>query len=69
MSDTYLPAGAVRARYKICDVTLSRWMRNPRVKFPEPALRPNSRSRLWRLTDIEQWEAARAESGADASAA
>jgi hypothetical protein len=63
MSDTYLPASAVRARYQKSDITIKRWMLDPRVKFPSPALRPNSRSRLWKLADLEAWEASRGEGG------
>jgi hypothetical protein len=69
MADTYLPAAAVRARYQVCDITIKRWMNNPRMNFPGPALRPNSRSRLWKLSDIEAWEASRTEGGADERAA
>ncbi len=69
MQDTFLPAAAVRARYSVHDVTLWRWMRDPRMNFPKP-LYANSRHRLWRLAELEAWEASRsAEGTADASAA
>ena len=55
MHDTYLPAAGIRARYSICDVTIWRWMRDPRMNFPVP-IKPNSRHRLWKLADLEAWE-------------
>ena len=58
MQYTFLPGAAVRARYQISDPTLWRWMRDR--GFPSPAVRPNSRVRLWKLTDLEAWEASRA---------
>ena len=63
MQDTFLPAAAVRARYSVHDVTLWRWIRNPHMNFPKP-LYANSRHRLWRLADLEAWEASRAVEGA-----
>ena len=42
---TFLPAAAVRARYSIHDVTIWRWMRDPRMNFPKP-IYVNSRHRL-----------------------
>jgi predicted DNA-binding transcriptional regulator AlpA len=66
---TYLPASAVRVRYGgISDVTIWRWVRDPRVNFPAP-IKANGRHRLWKLADLEAWEASRAEGGANASAA
>ena len=58
MRDTFLPAAAVRARYSVHDVTIWRWMRDPRTKFPKP-MYANSRHRLWKLADLEAWEALR----------
>ena len=60
MKDTYLNGPAVRARYQISDPTLWRWMRNPEIAFPAPSLRPHSRSRLWALAALEEWEVSRA---------
>jgi predicted DNA-binding transcriptional regulator AlpA len=65
MSDVFVPASAVRARYQISDMTIWRWMRDERMNFPTP-IKANSRHRLWRLADLEAWEAAKAEGGADA---
>ena len=59
MQQTFLPAKAVRARYSVHDVTIWRWMRDR--EFPKPAVRPNYRVRLWKLTDLEAWEASRSE--------
>lgn len=62
---TYLPIAAVRARYgNVSDVTIWRWMRDPRMNFPAP-MRANSRHRLWKLSELEAWEASRATGGAD----
>jgi predicted DNA-binding transcriptional regulator AlpA len=61
MDEQFLPASKVRERYQITDVTIWRWMQNPNVKFPRPALNPSSRFRLWRLSDIEAWEKSHAE--------
>lgn len=60
MHDTYLPAAAIRRRYQICDVTIWRWMRDPRMNFPKP-WHANSRHRLWKLADLEAWEESRSE--------
>jgi predicted DNA-binding transcriptional regulator AlpA len=64
MQDIFLPGPAVRDRYKISDPTLWRWMK--KRGFPQPAVRPNSRVRLWKVSDLESWEASHAGDGAAA---
>jgi hypothetical protein len=44
-------------------VSLWRWLKDTRLKFPQPALRINGR-RYWRLTDLINWERARSENAA-----
>jgi predicted DNA-binding transcriptional regulator AlpA len=55
---TYLPAGAVRARYGVSDMSLWRWLRDDALGFPAP-IRINRR-RFWKLAELEAWEASRA---------
>jgi len=55
---TYLPAGAVRARYGVSDMSIWRWLRHEALGFPAP-IRINHR-RFWKLADLEAWEASRA---------
>ena len=55
---TYLPAGAVRARYGVSDMSLWRWLRNEALGFPAP-IRINRR-RFWKLAELEAWETSRA---------
>lgn len=53
----FLPASAVRVRYGgVSDVTLWRWIKSS--GFPTPT-KPNGRHRLWKLSELEAWEAAR----------
>jgi len=54
---TYLPAGQVRARYGVSDMSLWRWLRDEALGFPRP-IRINRR-RFWKLDDLESWEASR----------
>lgn len=56
---TYLPAGAVRARYGVSDMSLWRWLHDDALSFPNP-IRINGR-RFWLLADLEAWEASRRE--------
>ena len=67
MSDhqIFLPAGQVRARYGVSDMSLWRWLRNEALGFPHP-LKINGR-RFWKLVDLESWEDSRT-GGTDASA-
>lgn len=58
-NQTYLPAVAVRARYGVSDMSLWRWLRDDALGFPHP-LRINGR-RFWKLSELEAWEALRAE--------
>ena len=56
---TFLPIAAVCGRYGgVSDVTIWRWMRDKRSNFPKP-IYANSRHRLWKLSDLEAWEASR----------
>jgi predicted DNA-binding transcriptional regulator AlpA len=55
---TYLPAGAVRARYGVSDMSLWRWLHDKGLGFPAP-IRINRR-RFWKLAELEAWEASRA---------
>lgn len=55
----YLPAQKVRARYGgISDMSLWRWLKDPRTGFPQP-IRINGR-RFWSVADLETWERERA---------
>jgi predicted DNA-binding transcriptional regulator AlpA len=54
---TYLPAADVRGRYGVSDMSLWRWSRDEALGFPKP-LRINRR-RLWKLSELEEWEAER----------
>jgi hypothetical protein len=57
--DVYLSARQTRARYgDISDMSLFRWLRDPKMKFPEP-MRIQKR-RYWRTSDLLAWERDRA---------
>ena len=49
-----LPAAQVRARYRVSDMTIFRWLADPKLKFPQP-IRINAR-RYWRLADLQAFE-------------
>lgn len=53
-TDDLLPASQVRARYRVSDMTLFRWLADERLGFPQP-LRINSR-RYWRIADLQSFE-------------
>jgi hypothetical protein len=56
-ASSMIPAVAVRARYKISNMTLCRWLRREGLEFPKP-VSVNGR-RFWRLDDLVNWEKAR----------
>lgn len=57
-SEDLLPAAQVRARYGVSDMTVFRWLADPKLDFPDP-LRINGR-RYWRLADLQSFEARQA---------
>ena len=57
-SEYLLPAGMVRARYNVSDMSIWRWQHDNRLGFPKP-LRIHKR-RFWRLSDLRAWEASQA---------
>ena len=57
VSIQYLPSRQVRERYGVTDMSLWRWLRNPKLGFPQPTI-INSR-RYWRVEDLEAWERTR----------
>lgn len=65
--DVFLPAGRVRARYNVSDMSLYRWLRDETLNFPKPIY--INRYRYWRLADLLAWERTRfqAQGGADAA--
>lgn len=58
----YLPAAAVRSRYGVSDMSLWRWLRDPRLGFPRP-MRINGRQ-FWKLASLEAWDRSREEEAA-----
>jgi hypothetical protein len=50
----YLPAPAVQARYAVSDVTLWRWCRDPKLRFPKAFL--VNRRRFFKRAELEMWE-------------
>jgi predicted DNA-binding transcriptional regulator AlpA len=61
----YLTGPAVWKRYGISDVGLWRWLRDPEINFPQPALRIRDR-RYWLESDLIRWERAQLPRGDDA---
>ena len=58
----FLTGPQVLARYNISHVTRWRWTQDEDLAFPQP-MRIN-RLLYWKLSDLEQWEAAQAAKGA-----
>jgi hypothetical protein len=56
--DVLLNARLTRMRFGVSDMSLHRWMNDPRLNFPRP-IRINDR-RYWRLSDLENFELERA---------
>jgi hypothetical protein len=57
--DIYLTARQIRERYgKVSDMAIWRWLRDPALGFPQPLV-INTR-RLWKLADLEAFEARQA---------
>jgi predicted DNA-binding transcriptional regulator AlpA len=56
--DRYLPARQVWERYGVTEMSLYRWLRDPRMQFPQPIY--FGRFRYWRLAELIAWERARA---------
>jgi hypothetical protein len=71
-SKTYSRIGNVCDRYGVVPMTIRRWMNDPQVAFPQPAIRvgdgPTSH-RLWDDDDLDEFDrrGGRAERGADAA--
>lgn len=60
--DLFLSAKSVRDRYdSVSDMTLFRWLRDPRMAFPAPIY--FGRRRYWKLADLVAWERSRAPGG------
>ena len=60
MPATFVTATKVRDRYGVSDMTLWRWLRDPKLNFPKP-ITINGR-RYWREDSLSAWEDARAAS-------
>ena len=61
MSDeplVYLSAAQVCKRYGITDMSLWRWLHDPELGFPQPALRVKTH-RLWTPAQLAEFEASR----------
>ena len=53
-NDVFLPAGRVRQRYGVSDMSLYRWLRDAELNFPKPIY--IGRYRYWRLADLLAFE-------------
>ena len=60
-NDVFLPAGRVRKRYGVSDMSLYRWLRDAELNFPKPIY--IGRYRYWRLADLLAFEQSRHQQG------
>ena len=60
-NDVFLPAGRVRQRYGVSDMSLYRWLRDAELSFPKPIY--IGRYRYWRLADLLAFEQSRHQQG------
>lgn len=58
----YLTGPQVAERYKICGMTLYRWLRDPKLKFPKPMV--INRRKFFNENDLSAWERERARESA-----
>jgi predicted DNA-binding transcriptional regulator AlpA len=61
----FLTGPQVCARYSITDMSLWRWLKDPEIAFPQPAMVVKER-RYWLEEDLVVWERARLPSGDEA---
>src|SRR5437867_986676 len=59
--ERYVNAAEVRQRYRRCDMTIWRWIRDPRVEFPPPVKLGAGGLNSWWFPTLLEWEARRAE--------
>ena len=52
--ELFFPAPMVASRYHVSDMTLYRWLRDPRMDFPKPHY--FGRFRYWKLSELVAWE-------------
>jgi predicted DNA-binding transcriptional regulator AlpA len=57
--ETFLTKGKVAARYGVTPFTIDRWTKEPEKEFPKPyrfgrGARPRP---LWRVSDLDLWDA------------
>lgn len=56
----HLTSAQVRARYgNICDMTLSRWVKDAELGFPKPE--PIRSRKYWSAAELDAWDKARKE--------
>jgi predicted DNA-binding transcriptional regulator AlpA len=55
----YLTGPQVCRRYSVSDMAIWRWLQNPELGFPRPAMVVNNR-RFWLESDLVRWERQRA---------
>ncbi len=54
----FFPIAKMLTRYNVTKMTIWRWRQNKELGFPEP-ISINGRN-MWRLADLEKWEASQA---------
>lgn len=54
-TEGYRATGWILQRYSITRVSLTHWLTNASIGFPQPALRVGGR-RLWSIADVIRWE-------------
>jgi predicted DNA-binding transcriptional regulator AlpA len=55
---TFQTGPQVEARYGVTDMTIWRWLKNPKLGFPQPTMTVNGR-RYWDEAELRQWELSR----------
>ena len=50
----YIPGPQVLARYQRTDMTIWRWLNDPKMNFPRPFY--FGRYRYWKIEELEAWE-------------
>lgn len=58
----YVKSKYVRARYKITDMTIWRWERDPKLGFPKPMI--INRQKHWTVEELDAFDARQREKAA-----